>query len=800
MLKNYIKIAWRNIIKNKVYSIINIGGLAIGLSCFLLITLYIIKELSYDNYHEKGNQIYRVLHHSNPDDPSSDWVWGNAPVGPALKTDFPEVVEKAQFSGRSAILLKYGENAFQENDCFYADATALTLFSWPLISGDAATALEAPYSIVLTETTAKKYFGNQNPLGKTIEGVGGRANDGIYTVTGVMKDVPENSHFSFDVLMSMGSFYQSRSEIFDMWGYVDFYTYVLVSNNFDEKAFESKIPGFLEKHLDVVSNDEYYYNISLESLSDIYLHSKADRQPGVTGSLANIYIFAIIGLFILVIACINFMNLSTARSLERAKEVGVRKVIGADRTGLIYQFFGESLVLVFLSSIVGLLLVFLALPSMSNLTGLSFNAEDVINLQLLLFFFGTALLTAIFSGSYPALVLSGFKPISILRGTYKKSPQGANLRKGLVIFQFSLSIALIASTIIVYNQLGYMFNKDMGFDKEQQLVLDFNWDQEVIANMETIKNEFRAMPNVSSVSMSRTVPGSHFPAAGTTIELASGRMKNFSPYIYEVDNDFIPHYEIEMVAGRAFSRDFPTDSVSSLIVNEAAVKNFGYTDPNEIIGKKFDQWGRQGTIIGVVKDFNYLSLHQEIAPLTLRQVPYGQFFSLKLRSDDYYTTISEIRQKWADLAPHRPFLYSFLNASFNEQYKADVRFRKLFTFFSFLAIFIACLGLFGLVTYSALQRTKEIGIRKVLGAEVTNIITLMSKDFIKLVGLALFIAIPFSWYAMHQWLKDFAYRIEIQWWVFALAGTLALLITFFTIGFRAVKAALVNPVKSLRTE
>lgn len=800
MFKNHIKIAWRNIVKNKVYSIINVGGLAIGLSCFLLITVYITKELSYDNYHQNGDRIYRVLHHGDPEDLSKAWVWGNAPVGSALKTDFPEVVEKVQFSGRSAILLKHGANSFQENDCFYADPAAFKVFSWPLISGDPMTALEAPYSIVLTETTAKKYFGNQNPLGKTIEGVGGRANDGIYTVTGVMKDIPENSHFSFDALMSMASFYQSRPAIFEMWSYVDFYTYLLVSNNFDQKEFESKTPSFLEKHLEVVSNDENFYDISLESLNDIYLHSKADRQPGVTGSLANIYIFAIIGLFILIIACINFMNLSTARSLERAKEVGLRKVIGASRKGLIYQFFGESLVLVFLSSMISLLLVFLALPWMTNLIEIDFSAKDVVKIPLLLFFFGTAILTGLFSGSYPALILSGFKPISVLRGTYKKSSQGSNLRKGLVIFQFSLSIALIASTIIVYDQLGYMFNKDMGFDKEQQLVLDFNWDQEVIANVETIKSEFKAMPNVTSVSMSRTVPGSHFPAAGTIIELASGQMKNFNPYIYEVDIDFIPHYNMEMVAGRAFSQDFPTDSIASLIVNEAAVKDFGYSEPSEIIGKKFDQWGRRGTIIGVVKDFNYLSLHQEIAPLTLRQVPYGQYFSIKLNSNDYYDTISEIRQKWAHLAPHRPFLYSFLNTSFNEQYKADIRFRKLFTIFSFLAIFIACLGLFGLVTYSAVQRTKEIGIRKVLGAEVTHIITLMSKDFIKLVGFALLIAIPFSWYAMNQWLKDFAYRIEIHWGVFLLAGTMALIITFFTISFQAIKAALVNPIKSLRTE
>lgn len=800
MFKNYFKIAWRNLLKNKGYSIINIGGLAIGLACFLLIGLFISKELSYDTYHEKKDSIYRVIHHSNADNPDDAWVWGNAPIGPALKSDFPEIVEKTQFSGRSDILLKYNNRKFQEGECFYVDASVFNMFSWPLLNGDAKTALEAPYSIVLTETTAKKYFGNENPVGKTIEGIGGRAADGTYTVTGVMKDIPKNSHMDFDVLMSMSSFQQSRSEIFEWWGYVDFYTYVSVADNFNKAAFESKIPGFLEKHLDKEEAEEYYYNFSLESMNEIYLYSTADRQPGETGSLSNIYIFAIIGLFILVIASINFMNLSTARSLERAKEVGIRKVIGAERRGLIYQFLGESLILVLFASLLGLGLAFIGLPWLSSLTGNVFTMASFMTAPIFLLYFGTSLFTALISGSYPAFVLSGFRPVSVLKGAFRTSPQGTNLRKGLVVLQFSISIALIASTVVVYYQLGFMLNKDMGFDKEQQLILDFNWDNEVLNNVEAIKGELLALADVSSVSLSRTVPSSHFPAAGTDIETYEGNMENFSPYIYEVDNNFIQHYKIDVVAGRAFSPDFPADSISSLIINEAAAKEFGYTDPNQIIGKKFQQWGREGTIVGVVKDFNYISLHSKVAPLTLRQVPYGRYLSLRISSTNYKEVIAAVENKWSQLAPHRPFIYSFLDDAFNKQYVADIRFRKLFTIFSCLAIFIACLGLFGLATYSAMLRTKEIGIRKVLGAEVSTIVALLSKDFIKLVGIAILIAIPFSWYAMRHWLNEFAYSIDVEWWVFVVAGSIALSIAIVTVGFHAFKSANNNPIKSLRSE
>lgn len=799
MVKNYLKITWRNLLKNKGYSAINIGGLAIGMTCFLLIAMFIKNELSYDSYHEKGERIYRVVHHSSPDNSEDSWIWGNAPVGPALKADFPEVIEKVQFSGRSDILLEYNNRSFQESNCFYMDASAFEVFTWPLISGNPKTALEAPYSIVLTESMAKKYFGNEDPMGKAIEGIGGRANDGVYTVTGVIKDVPSNSHFSFDVLMSMSSFYQTRPGIFDAWGYVDFYTYFLVDENFDQQAFQEKMPAFLERNRPK-EEEQYFYDLSFEPLGEAYLQSEAARQPGITGSLSNIYIFAIIGLFILIIASINFMNLATARSLERAKEVGIRKVIGAHKRGLVYQFLGESMIMVLLASVLGLILVFICLPGMREITGKPFSTGELYNSVNLLIYGGTALILGLLSGSYPAFVLSGFRPSSVLKGAFRNSKNGNRLRKGLVIFQFSISIALIASTVIVYFQLGFMLDKNLGFDREQQLVIDFNWDNEVLDNMETIKHEFMELPEVISVAGSRTVPGSHFPAAGTDIETQEGQMEHFEPFLYEIDFDFIPHYEIEVVAGRPYSREFITDSTRAMVINEAAARSFGYTDPVNIIGKRFEQWGREGTIVGVVKDFNYMSLHQKVAPLTLRYSQYGKYLSLKVQSENLKQAITNIERKWSELAPHRPFLYSFLDQSFNQQYEADFRFKNLFTIFSFLAILIACLGLLGLATYSAVQRTKEIGVRKVLGAEVSSIVVLLSKDFMKLVFLAIIIATPFAWYVMNNWLSDYAYKVDIHWWVFAISGGIALAIAVATVSIQAIKAARANPVKSLRTE
>ena len=810
MIQNYFKIACRSLRKHTTYTAINIIGLTIGLGCCLVIALYVQDEWSYDKYHKNIGNLYRVVHGHAEDGrkggknyQNTDYryeVWGNAPVGAALKADFPEVKEVVQFSGRSTILLTYGEKVFQEENVFFADSNVLTVFSWPLIAGDPKTALQAPYSAVLTETTARKYFGNENPIGKMLKGggTGGRASEGMYKVTGVMKDVPSNSHFTFDALMSMSSFKQSWAEVFDQWGYVDFYTYFLVAPHTDIKKLTAKVPDFLTRHN---ATEQGRYTIAFESLNDAYLHSSAERQPGATGNLSSIYLFTIIGLFILCIACVNFMNLTTARSMERAKEVGIRKVAGANRIELIGQFFSESLLMVFLSAILAMILVIATLPLMQAFTGKHFEIGDIINTKSILIYSTTVLITGILAGAYPAIILSGFKPITVLKGSFKTSSKGVNLRRGLVILQFSLSISLIVGTIVVFRQLNFMQHKSMGFKNEQMLVIDFNHDEKVASKIEAIKNIFLEQPNITSVSASRSVPGGYFPNAGTEIQSPNGGTIQEAPALFEVDVDYIKHFGLQMAAGRAYSRDFPVDTAKSLIINEAAAKLFGYTDPQKIIGKHFQQWGREGQVIGVVKDFNYLSLHKKIEPLALRLAPMSsRYFTLKIKPENMQATIAVLKKIWTDVAPQRPFLYSFLDESFSRQYEADIRFRGLFTFFSGFAILIACLGLLGLATYTAQQRTKEIGVRKVLGASVGSIVQLLSKDFVKLVCVAIVIATPVAWWAMSKWLEGFAYRINISWWVFAIAGLLALLIALITVSFQALKAAFTNPMKSLRTE
>jgi len=808
MLKNYLKIAYRNLLKKKVYSFINIFGLGVGMACCVLIFMFVQEELSYDNYHERGDRIYRVIHGSIPEEGVTEgeatndfWVWGNAPVGPALKRDFPEIEKVIQFSGRADILLSIGDNIQQEEGILFMDSTAFEVFSWELLQGDPKTALGAPYSIVLTESTAKKYFGDANALGQSIKGseVAGRANAGDYTVTGIMADVPSNSHFEFNLLLSLNTFRQSSPGIFDDWGYVDTYTYLLVNENFNQAAFQAKIPDFIQRGN--TDTEEFGYTIRLEPLKDVYLRSDAQRQPGQTGSLSNIYVFSIIGIFILVIAIINFMNLSTARSMERAKEVGIRKSIGAGRKSLIFQFLGESFIIVLLAALVGFALVTVSIPFMNELTAKEFELNILLNWKTIPVVLATIVIIGLLAGSYPALVLSSFRPVSILKGINKSNARGANLRKTLVVFQFSLSIALIAGTMIVYSQMALLLNQDMGFDKEQMVVLDYNYDGDVTNVSASIKNEMEAIPGVSSVAFSRSVPGSHFPNAYTTLEMADGEMVGQAQPIFQVGLDFIDHYNLELAAGRTYSRDFPSDSTQALVVNEAAARQYGYANPEDIIGKKFDQWGRAGEVIGVVKDFNYISLHASIEPLTLPFEAYAsRYVSVKLTGDDIPATLAGLEGVWNQLVPQRPFIYSFLDEDFNQQYQSDFRFRKIFTTFSILAILIASLGLLGLATYTAEQRTKEIGIRKVMGANVGNIVGLLSKDFVKLILIAILVSTPVSWYAMNLWLQGFAYQVSIQWWVFLIAGVGSIIVALMTISFQSIKAALMNPVKSLKSE
>ncbi len=806
MFKNYSVVAWRNLIKKKGYSFINISGLGLGIACCVLIFMFVQDELSYDNYHEKKDRIYRVIHGekaANSTDIASigpHWVWGNAPIGPALKNDFPEIDKVVQFSGRSDILLTYEDKMYQEDGIFFMDSTVFDVFSWTLLKGNPKTALAAPYSIVLTESTAQKYFGNEDPIGKTLKGSesAGRSDPGDYTVTGILADLPLNSHFRFNVLLSLNTFRKSRPDIFDAWGYVDTYTYFLAGEQFDAQSFRSRLPDFLDRHK---QHPESRYTIDVEPMKDMYLRTKAERQPGETGSLANIYVFSIIGLFILVIAVINFMNLSTARSMERGKEVGIRKSIGANRSSLIYQFLGESMIIVFLSTFIAIVIVWLAMPYMVDFAGKHLDLQRFVAWPNITMFLGSIIIVGLLAGTYPALILSGFNPVLILKGTTRSAKGGVGLRKALVVFQFTLSIALITGTMIVYFQMNHLLDKDLGFDKDQMLVLDYNYDELVNAKSETLKSELEKYPSILSVAFSRSVPGSYFPHAGTEIENPDGELIMQGQPIFQVGMDFVKHFGLELVAGRSYSRDYPTDSVQAIMINESAAQQYGYTNPADAVGKKFRQWGREGTVIGVIKDFNYTSLHNDIQPLTLPFVPYAsRYLSLKVSRENLAETVEAVRKVWQGHVPHRPFLYSFLDEDFNKQYKSDFMFRRLFTTFACLAIFIACLGLLGLATYTAERRTKEIGIRKVMGANLGNIVGLLSKDFILLVFIAIIIATPISWYVMSRWLEGFAYRMEIQAWIFALSGLLALVIAVVTISYQSIRSAVMNPVSSLRSE
>ena len=769
MFQHFLLITGRNLLKRKFYSFINILGLAIGMTCCMLIALYIKHELSFDRYNVQHKRIYRVLQTFRNGEkgqkftaplPDEYQVWGCAPVGPALWADFPQVEQVVQIMSPVSLLLQAGEKRIQQDNLVAIDSDAFRVFSWKLLQGNPRTALTAPNSIVLTKKVAQKFWGDTNPVGKVLK----VDNGGNFMVTGVMDDVPSNSQLTFNGLISMSTIRQSRSDIFKMWGYVDFYTYILLKKQASIEPMKTAIPAFLKRH----NNEDPGYTIAFEPLDDAYLNSKATRQPGPEGSMLNIYLFSCIGFIILLIACVNFMNLSTARSLERAKEVGVRKVLGVTPSALRWQFLIESLIIAVIAAGVAVVFTKISLPMVSSLSGKDFTPQAFFNGELVVWLIVLILITGSLAGAYPAWFLSRFRPAAVLKGTIRPSRGSMSLRKGLVIFQFTLSITLIAGTIIVYSELHFLNKHDLGFKKDQMLVINFEGDNLVQKHIESIKQSIADQPGVTSVAASRAVPGEFLPNAGTDIQGANGQMLSKIPLIYEIDFDFIPCLQIPMVAGRNYSRAFPTDSTKAMIINEAAAKLYGYQRPADAIGKKFAQWGRMGTIIGVVKDFNFRSLHSGVEPLTLRN---GMPESLNriivsVKGNNIPVTLAALERNWRNVAPQRPFSYYFLDQSFNIQYESDQHFGYLFSLFSFLAIFIACLGLFGLATFTAQQRTKEIGIRKVLGASVFNIVVLVSKEFLRLVVIAIVIAVPLCVIVMNKWLSNFAYRIQIGPWHF----------------------------------
>ncbi len=794
MFKNYFKTALRNLWRHKTFSFINIMGLAVGMTACFLIFLYVSFETSYDNFNTKADRIYRVV--TDTKTPSETIKQGitSAPLAVNLKKDFPEVEDAVRLS-QDELLVHKGDVKFQEKESVFADSTLFNVFDFPLIAGDKKTALKEPMSIVLSQSAAKKYFGNTNSLGQQVQLTGASINA---TITGIMKDIPANSQVQADMFVSMSSYKQvygnptSDSE----WTNHEYYTYVLLKPHADAKVLEAKFPAFMEFHHGKQAKELQMQDyLSLEPLRDVYLKSK--RGGFVTGNINNVYIFSIVAIFILLIACINFINLTTARSAERAKEVGIRKVVGAARFQLARQFIAESVIICIIAFVLSVLLCVLTLPLFNHLAGKEISDSIFNNPSKIVFLFLLSIAVGVIAGFYPALVLSSYKPVSILKGRFSTGTKGLILRKGLVVFQFIVSIALITATIVVYTQLNYMRTRDLGFNKDQEIIINTNFDK----NKDAFKQSLASVPGVISTSYSSSVPGGDHASAYSQFENAKGETQKTNINLFFVDYDYVDQYKLKLIAGRTFSKDFGTDSTQAMVINESAAKMLGYNTPAAAVGRDFDQWGRKGKIIGVLKDFNYASLQQKIEPLAMRieTWAYGML-SIKVSSKNLPVTVKAIAGKWNQIIPNRPFDYSFLDESFNQLYHAEDNFGNLFFHFAILAIFISCLGLLGLASYSTIQRTKEIGVRKVLGASVSNIVNLLSVEFIKLVLIAFIVAAPLAWFGMHKWLEDFAYRANISWWIFAVAGLSATLIAFLTISFQAIKAAVANPVKSLRTE
>ena len=792
MLKNYLKIAFRNLIRHKTFSLINISGLAIGMACCLLITIFVQDELSYDRFHENANRIYRIASEENRRGVIANYPFVFSGIPPILQSDYSEVLDYVRFDPRENVLISSEDKEFYEERLFYTDASVFDMFTFPLLKGDPKTALKEPYSLVLTQKMADKYFRGVDPVGQTLT----VDNEKDYKITGVMENVPRNSHIKFDCLASIATLEAQDPRYGKLWAW-NCYTYLLLPKDYSYPDLESKFPDFIRRHRGEKAVEAYTFY--LQPLTRIHLHSHLGFEIEANGDIRYVYIFSAIAFFILLIACINFMNLSTARSAKRAKEVGLRKVLGAERSRLIKQFLGESLALSLVALPAAVALIELFLPAFNTLTGKELRIDYFGNSVVFLGLIGILLFVGILSGTYPAFFLSAFRPAAVLKGRLKTGAGSSLFRKILVVVQFSISIVLIAGTIIITNQLDFIRDKKLGFDKDHVIVIPV-MRSGIGHNFETFKRELLQSPNVQSVSGSTSVP-SFVPTRSVFIPEGAEEGQRLTLRNVLLDIDFIQTFGMEIKEGRDFSRDFATDAKEAFIVNEAAVQEFGW---ESAVGKKLiDLEGPRGSVIGVVKNFHFRSKHQKIEPLVFSLLPssrYVYLISVKINPSNIRDTLSFLKSQWEKFSPEWPFEYFFLDDNYDRLYKSEERLRHVFLTFTFLGIFIACLGLFGLAAFTTEQRTKEIGIRKVLGASVPNILILLSKEFTKWVVLANVIAWPIAYFAMNSWLRNFAYRISIEWWMFILAAVLVLVVALCTVGFQAAKAALANPSDALRYE
>ena len=809
MFSNFLKTAWRNLLKNKVFSFINILGLAIGLSCFLLISMYVLDELSYDKYNEKSSRIFRV--HSDIRFGGTDLILPVSPdiMGATLKKDYPEIEEFTRlYTSGGSKLIKKGTQFINENAVAHGDSTIFRVFTLPVLSGDPNTALNEPNTVVITESTAKKYFGTTDAVGKTIET--NDNNSTIYKVTAVIKDIPTNSHFNFDFIFSMDNVE------YDWNNYLshNLFTYLLFKPGASYKAMEAKFPQYIDKYvlpqagkmMEIKSMEDFEkggnkLEYSLISLEKIHLYSNRpfDMSPG--GNIQYVYIFSAVALFILLIACINFMNLATARSANRAREVGIRKVLGTGKRQLIAQFLSESTFMTLLAMSIAVLIATLVLPLFNQMSSKSLSIQTLFSGKYLPYLIALPLLVGLVAGSYPAFFLSAFQPIQVLKGKLNLGSKSGGIRSILVVIQFSISIVLMISTIVVFRQLNYIQTKNLGFNKDQVLIINDAYALD--NNADAFKNDMLQIPGVRSGTFSGFLPVSSSSRNDRTFFMSAvpDSKNGLNMQIWRIDYDYFKTLGLEVAKGRSFSRDFGSDS-TALIINETTAKLIGYPDP---IGKKIYSIDDQQQvisydIIGVVKNFHFETLRNNIGPLCFKLGRSTGLLSFKVEAERIPQIVKQAESKWKAMAPNMPFNHRFLDDSFDDMYRVEQRVSNIALTFAILAIIVACLGLFGLASFIAEQRTKEIGIRKVLGLNMEGIVKLLSKDFVKLVLIAFIIASPVAWYFMHKWLQDFAFRVDIAWWIFGLAGVLALSIALLTVSYQAVKAALTNPVKSLRAE
>ena len=810
MLKNYFKIAFRNMVRGKFISFINLFGLTIGLTCCLLILTYILNELSFDRYNKNAADIYRVTRlFRNPETGATNLNLSTIapPFGPLLQNDFKEIKKITRLLDNSPSPLKYGDKMFNEPNTYFADENIFDVFDVNVVKGNPAKALNDPFCVMLTEEVAKKYFGNEDPIDKSIR----LDNQFNLRVTGVYKAFPANAHLHPGMMISFNTLRDSvvygEQQLRTNFGNNSFFTYLLLPKNFNPQRLEAQFPAFLDR---VIPQRMSKYKpsqgtaLGLQKLTDIHLRSHTDFEAEENGDIKRVYIFSAIALFILLIACINYMNLSTARSALRAREIGIRKTVGAQRKEIIAQFLSESVLITWIAMILAVGLTWLTLPVLNSFLGQQLSVHILLHWQILTGIFFIPFIVGIVSGIYPALFMSSFRPVKVLKGLFKASNSNISFRKVLVTAQFAISIILLISTAVVFKQLNYMQQKSLGFNREQIVTVPYNTALDNNKKFESFRTDMLASSTIKNVTRSTRIPtGRLLDNSGASINRGDSLVPVNADIKYVLaDENFVATYGIKMAAGRDFSKDYGTDT-SAFLINEAAVKILGLKSNEDAIGKEMGYGPQKGKVIGVISDFHFESMHQKIVPLILitasKPNSYGRI-SIKIAGGNILAALSFIETTWKKFLPDTPYEYTFLDENFEKLYQSEQKQGTIFTVFACIAIFIACLGLFGLSAFSITQRIKEIGIRKVLGASVTSIVGLLSKDFLKLVAIAAVIAFPVAWLAMSSWLQDFAYRTSISWWIFITAGIIAAAIALFTISFQAIKAAFANPVKNLRTE